>query len=217
MAKVQAPLFGFGASGTIGKSITFAGWKGVPYARQRVTPSNPRSVEQTKTRNMFSAMSGAFKASPAQVKLPWQDAVQGKPKTARNAFLGDNLAVLRGATSLLGILASPGTRSAPSLGAVSAIAGSGSAEINVTYGTPALPDQWTLDAAHFALIEEDDPTNVTEWEWTYSTDPAPAGSSTLTAPAGSTAYAVIVWLEFSRPDGQVAYSRSKSVIATSAA
>ena len=33
MAKTTAPLFGFGATGSLAKSIVFASWRGVGYAR----------------------------------------------------------------------------------------------------------------------------------------------------------------------------------------
>lgn len=46
MAKVTGPLYSMSASGTIGKAITFSGWKGVSYVRQWVTPANPMNPDQ---------------------------------------------------------------------------------------------------------------------------------------------------------------------------
>lgn len=76
--KVQGPLMSFGASGTIGNMATFATWKGRPYVRQRVTPSNPRSDGQYVVRSMFSFLGKAWGAEPVPPG-PWQDlADQGK-------------------------------------------------------------------------------------------------------------------------------------------
>jgi len=46
MGKVKGPLFGLSASGTIADTLTYAQWKGRPYARERVIPANPRSAAQ---------------------------------------------------------------------------------------------------------------------------------------------------------------------------
>lgn len=217
MAKVNAPLFGFSATGTIGKAVTFAGWKGVPYARQRVTPSNPRTTAQQSTRNTFKAMSDAFKASPTQIVLPWQDSVSGKPLTSRNAFIGQNTKLLRGETSLAKLLTSPGTRSAPAIGAVAAVAGSGSGEIDVSFGVPTPPNDWTLEKAYIICVEDDDPVEITDWAFDVTTDLTLTGAVTVDGLTPATAYAVSVFLEYERPDGLIAYSVSRTVVATSGA
>jgi hypothetical protein len=46
MAKLNAPLLSFGASGQIGKSLVFFPWKGLNVARQYVVPTNPNTVPQ---------------------------------------------------------------------------------------------------------------------------------------------------------------------------
>lgn len=46
MAKVVMPLMSASASGQIGKSIVFAGWKGTQYVRKYVVPANPMSADQ---------------------------------------------------------------------------------------------------------------------------------------------------------------------------
>ena len=43
MVKLTAPMMSLAASGTLGKAVVFSTWKGTPYARVRVIPSNPRS------------------------------------------------------------------------------------------------------------------------------------------------------------------------------
>ena len=54
MGKVKGPLFGLSASGTIADTITYARWKGRPYARERVIPANPRTALQVAVRTNLS-------------------------------------------------------------------------------------------------------------------------------------------------------------------
>ncbi len=46
MAKVTGPLFSMSASGKIGDSMVFFGWKGVNVVRQWLKPANPKSSGQ---------------------------------------------------------------------------------------------------------------------------------------------------------------------------
>ena len=50
MAKVRGPLHSDEASGTLGKSVTFARNRGLNVVRQTVTPNNPRTVPQLDAR-----------------------------------------------------------------------------------------------------------------------------------------------------------------------
>jgi hypothetical protein len=50
------------ASGSLGKSIVFAKWKGRNYVRQLVTPSNPRTVPQRGRRAIIKFLAQAWKA-----------------------------------------------------------------------------------------------------------------------------------------------------------
>ncbi|GAI66462.1 unnamed protein product [marine sediment metagenome] len=56
MAKLKAPLLSLGASGAIGKSIVFFGWKGLNVAREYVIPANPRTDPQTTQRGYLTTM-----------------------------------------------------------------------------------------------------------------------------------------------------------------
>lgn len=51
MAKVTAPLMSMDASGKFGGALVFGKWKGRPTVRKLVTPANPKSAEQTISRN----------------------------------------------------------------------------------------------------------------------------------------------------------------------
>lgn len=46
MAKVTMPLGSLSASGSLGKALVFAGWKGIQYVRKYVIPANPQSADQ---------------------------------------------------------------------------------------------------------------------------------------------------------------------------
>jgi hypothetical protein len=50
MTKVNGPFMSLSASGTFADTLTASIWKGRPYIRQRVIPSNPRTDEQQQTR-----------------------------------------------------------------------------------------------------------------------------------------------------------------------
>lgn len=63
MAKLTAPLLSMSASGTIGDLITYAAWKGINYARQRVVPANPQSSGQTSQRNKLAAAVSDYKST----------------------------------------------------------------------------------------------------------------------------------------------------------
>ena len=43
MVKLGGPALSLDASGTVGGILTFSKWKGRPYVRTRVIPSNPKS------------------------------------------------------------------------------------------------------------------------------------------------------------------------------
>jgi len=55
VAKLNAPLFSFGASGAIGKAIVYFPWKGLNVVRQYVVPSNPKSDDQIIQRDYLKA------------------------------------------------------------------------------------------------------------------------------------------------------------------
>ena len=56
MARVTGPLMSMEASGTIGKSLTFANWVGRQYVRRWTRPSNPQTAHKMDQRNAFSVI-----------------------------------------------------------------------------------------------------------------------------------------------------------------
>lgn len=56
MAKTTGPLFSLEAHGTVGKTVTYASWKGRPYVRRRVIPLNPFETDQVAARNRIRCL-----------------------------------------------------------------------------------------------------------------------------------------------------------------
>lgn len=65
MAKLKAPLFSLGASGALGKSIVYFGWKGLDVVREYVIPTNPKSAGQLTQRGYMTACVTAIHAAQA--------------------------------------------------------------------------------------------------------------------------------------------------------
>jgi hypothetical protein len=83
-----------GASGKLAKTIVFSHWKGRPYVRQLVTPSNPRSRSQTGRRAMLSFLSKAWHRgdlSPTD-EATWATLAKQLIVSNFNAFTKTNLA-----------------------------------------------------------------------------------------------------------------------------
>lgn len=62
MAKSPAPFMSINPSGSIAGLLTASRWKGRPYLRLLVTPSNPQTANQSATRSILGAVSKASKA-----------------------------------------------------------------------------------------------------------------------------------------------------------
>jgi hypothetical protein len=78
------------ASGTVGNIITFATWKGRPYVRTRVIPSNPKSAAQLGVRAMMTFLSQQWAGLSAGNKATWATAADAKKISPFNAFVSAN-------------------------------------------------------------------------------------------------------------------------------
>jgi len=89
MAKTQAPLFGFGASGQLGEAIVFSRWKGIDLARKYVVPANPQSTLQTTQRGYMTSAVGEWHDTvdvlSAADKEAW-DRLAGVASSPRSGF-----------------------------------------------------------------------------------------------------------------------------------
>lgn len=93
MAKTQAPLFGFGASGQLGEAIVFSKWKGIDVARKYVVPANPDTSGQSTQRGYMTSAVAAWhdltNVLTATDKAAWNRlaGVQASPRSGFNEFV----------------------------------------------------------------------------------------------------------------------------------
>ena len=81
-----------GASGSVAGTLTFATWKGRPYVRQTVTPSNPKSKGQIATRQMMKFLAQAWGlASMGGPGSPWDTLAKQMNVSDFNAFTSFNM------------------------------------------------------------------------------------------------------------------------------
>lgn len=219
MAKITAPILSLRGSGQIGKSIVFASWRGVPYARQLVVPRNPQTTGQTTTRNTFGAMQNLWKRLGAIARAPWTAFATGKPFTNRNAFGGQNLAAMRGQVDRTDYIASPGANGGVAPTAVTGTGGASSGEIDVTVTSPPTPTGWTLVSAQVFAMQDGDPADqvpapIAEAE---NTSPTEDGDTVVTVSGleANTLHVIAGWLEWTKPDGSTAYGAAIANTATS--
>lgn len=90
MAKLGGPLMSMSASGTVGNIITFATWKGRPYVRTRVIPSNPKSAAQLGVRAMMTFLSQQWAGLSTANKATWDVAADARKVSPFNAFVAAN-------------------------------------------------------------------------------------------------------------------------------
>jgi len=90
MVKVLGPMMSFEASGTIGKIATFSKWKGRPYVRQRVVPTNPKSVLQVSTRAMMRFLAQSWVGVGSTPQGSWDELAAAAQVSPFNSFVGRN-------------------------------------------------------------------------------------------------------------------------------
>lgn len=90
MVRLKGPMMSMDASGTLGKTITFAKWKGRNYARKTVTPANPQSGGQTGMRAAIKFLSQIWNGLAAGPKASWEDRAEADKISTFNAFTSYN-------------------------------------------------------------------------------------------------------------------------------
>lgn len=204
MAALTGALFSLTASGTIAKTLTYANWKGIQYARTRVDPANPQSVEQTKTRTVFSYIGDLYKFMPGIAREPWTAAVRGIPMTAQNMIASKNISILRDATDLNDMVLSPGA-----LGGIppsSIVVTPGNDQLSVAVTAPSPPTGWTLTAAQGVVVPDQDPHDPIAGVPVAQEDLTSTYTLVFTGLLDSTDYQVAVWLKWLTTSMNVAYS-----------
>jgi hypothetical protein len=218
MAKTKGPLLSLGARGSIAKSQVYARWKGVDYARVHVDPANPRTVEQTSTRDVFSSLNTQWKYSPALAQAPFASAAQGKPVTDRNLFIQANLSPMRSETDMELFVGSPGSRGGipPTL---LSLAAPGAGALNASLTTTDAPTDWTLSqVVGVAFVDRDPHVQPVTFPVAAEDMTPTAGGVSVIPFTGLTpgTYIVSAWPVWTKPDGFLAYgpSMTDSIVVT---
>jgi len=90
LAKVTGPLMSIDARGSIAKSITFAGWRGINYCRKWFTPANPQTADQTHVRGIFKkAINGWHYKITTPNRTAWIAAAEGQPYSGFNYYVSE--------------------------------------------------------------------------------------------------------------------------------
>lgn len=211
MAKTIAPLLSFDASGAIAKTQVYSTWKGRPYVRRYVVPSNPNTSEQQLTRKVFSWLNNVWKFMPANVQAAWEAYAQTNRFTGINGFIKINNGPLRTETDLVNMTISPSARSGLIADNVTPTPAAG--QITVALTAPAVPAGWTVVSAFAACILDQDPQTGTDYAWVSGADTTSAYSIVLSGLAAGD-YLVGGWFSYLKPDGVTAYGRSVQSIVT---
>ena len=90
MAKLTGPLLSLSASGQFAKTMVYATWKGIKYARQYVIPQNPNTSAQQVARGYFSTAVAAYTGAISGTKTAWTNyaSQNGMAESGFNLFVG---------------------------------------------------------------------------------------------------------------------------------
>lgn len=217
MAKLTGPLLSFGARGQLGKTMVMSKWRGVPYARQHVVPTNPRTTAQQVVRKTFALLREMWKVAPAPVIDAWNSFAQGRPFLGVNKWVGENVRVLNGEALMTNTILSPGSKGGPGPTDVEAVAGGAAGEIDVTFDIPVAPNGWVLHSIVAAAFHDQDPSDFFTGPFVAETALAPATTLTISGLGAGESCIVGAWLVWTKPDGIKAYSVSTTLTAAAAA
>ncbi len=205
MAKISGGLMSLNASGTIGKAVTFSGWKGTAYARAYTKPANPKSTAQTSTRSVFAFLHSVYKQGPQIFRDPWEASVKGQALTAWNAFTKANLTTLRPIVTLIGMMFSNGAGGGTQPLTVTVTPGAGQLSVACTVPTP--PTGWTITGVAAAAQRDQDP-HLALLAPMHAQYNAVAPYTNVITGLTANLHRVGVWIKFSKPDGTIAYGAS---------
>ena len=203
MARVTGPLLSLGGSGQIASTQVYATWKGRPYVRRYVIPSNPQSSEQTLTRNTFGWLQNVWRYMPTGGLSAWNQYATNSRFTATNGFIKQNLPQLREATAVDEMVLSPSTGGG--IPAVSIALTGGALQITAVLTAPTLPTGWTIVASHALAIKQQNPQSDDDFQLFYQTDASTPYSMVITGLAASTEYVVGGWFEYQKTPTERAY------------
>lgn len=87
MARVTGPLMSMSASGTIGKALTFATWKGVAYVREWFVPSNPKTEKQTNVRGALTISVAKWQTLDPAIAAAYNTGAEGTGQSGANLMM----------------------------------------------------------------------------------------------------------------------------------
>lgn len=179
MAKISLSPLVVDIRNKIGDTV-FSKWKGVNYARSRVTPSNPNTVNQQAVRDALRQLVKLWQNLGGVVTLCWADFASGRSLSGFNAFVGDNADAQRAGTDIT-LTKAFGETALLTFGAAT---GAGGSEIDVTYTASPVPagKKYIIVAREVAAGVE---TGVPE---IYTLAAATASPQTLTMGKAATDY-----------------------------
>jgi len=215
MAKLTGPLLSLGAKGQIGKTLVASSWRGIATARQYVVPANPRSTAQQDNRTRFSFLQSLWKFLPSAALTAYDTYSKGRKFTAVNAFVQQNLPLIQAEVDLQALVLSPGTGGAFAPSAVSAATGTVAGSIDVTVTPSAdIPDTWTVVRCHVVALVDQEPTAAYSGPVGYGNDATDPYVITITGMGAGAACVAYGFIEYTKPNGQTAYSVSLMDTAT---
>lgn len=206
MARTSGPLLSFDARASIGKTVVYSSWKGIPYARRHVVPANPDTADQQAVRGVFKWLMSVWSYMPASVQEAWNAYAEGQPLTGRNAIAKFNVAPLQGQTDLTNFIMSPSARSGPIAATATFTPGNDLVTVDATPGP--LPAGWTVVELIAAAIRQQDPSSGVLYTVTAGTDTTSTYQVVLSGLASAQTYVCGAWFKYLRPDGTFAYGRS---------
>ncbi len=217
MARTTAPLLGFDASGQIAKTMVYANWRGVKYARRYVIPGNPQTTAQQITRTTFATLREMWKLLGTDGRTPWTAFASGRPFLNLNAWIGENMRVVRGDALFTDFVGSPGARGGLPPVSVVASTGGASGEVDVTFVHPTIPTGWTINESVVVGFPDQDPALDFGGPLVVDKEASPTLIVTLAGLGSAVSCIAAGWLEWTKPNGQLAYSIGITDTATSGA
>lgn len=212
MAKTTAPLLSWGASGQIAETQVYSRWKGRPYVRRYVIPSNPKTAPQTLTRNAFRTLQAIWPFLPASAVAAWELYGVNQRYAGRNGWTHVNLPLIRGQMTIEDLVISIAANGGITPGAVTITPGVGQATVQIT--APTLPTGWTITTAAAAAIEAIAPDSTALPQIVSATQASPPYDMTLAGLTAGKDYVVGGWLAYQKPDGTAAYAQSVQQVVT---
>ena len=208
MAKLTGPLFGISARGTIADTITYSGWKGIEYARQRVVPANPQTAPQMETRNVFTMLGQLWLQMQTLARAPWIANAVGRPYIHRNALVRTNLPVLRSQANMNAYAGSPGAMAGMAPASIATAYDAPTDTITVTLGAPTLPPDWLIQAGVATAFPDQDPSADFIGPVKEAQDLVTPYAVLLVAALPLGVWQCSGWFRYTRPDGRTAYGPS---------